>query len=108
MVGEAGMSPYEIVFGRERNLSGIPFRSHRCSEAAHSFMDRMQNLESKNALALNEKHAKTARQINTFRKDRVDYVVGQSVRVVRQKSVGDANRRVVDGTSPSSLPVGGV
>ena len=25
LVGEGGLSPYQIVFGRERNLAGIPY-----------------------------------------------------------------------------------
>ena len=29
MVGEAGLSPHEIVFGRERSLAGVPFRNPR-------------------------------------------------------------------------------
>ena len=48
----------------------------------------MQKLDEKIAAALNEKHARAAEQINTFRRERECYAVGQSVWVVRPKSVG--------------------
>ena len=28
LVGEAGLSPYQILFGRERNLAGLPYKPH--------------------------------------------------------------------------------
>ena len=38
-VGEAGYSPYEILFGRERPLAGLPYEpEHECEDAV-SFSD---------------------------------------------------------------------
>ena len=39
-VGESGFSPYEIVFGRYRNLPGIPQKPPEGSEDALVFLDR--------------------------------------------------------------------
>ena len=47
MPGPAGLSPYEIVFGRPRYLSGLPYSPPRESEDANQFFKRMVELEEK-------------------------------------------------------------
>ena len=43
--GEAGMSPYEIVFGRERFTANVPYRPPRECEDAMYFFGRMQYID---------------------------------------------------------------
>ena len=39
--GESGLSPFQILFGRERNLAGIPYPPEKECESAKVFFDRM-------------------------------------------------------------------
>ena len=55
-VGESGFSPYEIVFGRYRNLPGVPRPPPQRSEEALAFMDRQLKMEEVVAKVLNAKH----------------------------------------------------
>ena len=43
--GPSGMSPYQIVFGRDRNLGGLPKKHPDEAEAAVEFLDRMRTLD---------------------------------------------------------------
>ena len=45
--GEAGLSPYEIVFGRERPLAGLPYTPPREAEDAVQFMQRQREFDQK-------------------------------------------------------------
>ena len=88
MVGEAGLSPYEIVFGRERNLPGIPSQAVRWSEEAHAYMERMNARDGRIAALLNAKHARAQAYANASRRSGTGFEVGQFVWVVRPRSVG--------------------
>ena len=48
LVGEFGVSPYELVFGRERNLAGIPWQPVRECAEADAFLKRMEATDKKN------------------------------------------------------------
>jgi len=67
MPGPTGLSPYEIVFGRTRYISGVPYAPLRESEDAKRFFDRMQKQEIKVAEVLNN-CTKTVEQIDKRRK----------------------------------------
>ena len=62
MIGESGVSPYEAVFGRERNSLGLPSNPLLASEDAQAFMDRMEDLDRTLAHELNQKHSKAQLQ----------------------------------------------
>ena len=52
------MSPYQIGFGRDRNLGGIPKKRFDEAEAAVGFLDRMRTLDEEVANILNDFHNK--------------------------------------------------
>ena len=43
--GESGMSPYEIVFGKQRHLAGIPYQPTLEAEGARHFLDKMREMD---------------------------------------------------------------
>ena len=42
--GEAGLSPYQILFGRERPLAGVPYQPPVECEDAIAFFERQKSL----------------------------------------------------------------
>ena len=40
--GEAGLSPYQILFWRERPLAGVPYQPHVECEHAQAFFERQK------------------------------------------------------------------
>jgi hypothetical protein len=65
--GEAGLSPYEILFGRNRPMAGIPYQPPRECEEANVFFSRMHNIDLKVAKTLNALHAKQTEVANRRR-----------------------------------------
>jgi len=62
-VGDYGVSPYELVFGRERNLAVIPWQPvHECTEST-DFVRRMEATDRKVAQALNEAHQRVQARV---------------------------------------------
>ena len=59
-VGEGGYTPYQIVFGRERPMSGFPYQPSKRSEDAECFFKRMGTLRKAVADTLNKHHEKWA------------------------------------------------
>ena len=59
-VGESGYTPYQIVFGRERPMSGFPYQPAKKSEDAEFFLKRMGTLRKAVADTLNKHHEKWA------------------------------------------------
>lgn len=86
----SGLSPYEIVFGRERALAGLPWSSARECPEAHVFFDEMRRIDQQVAAALNATHEALAEKINSRRRERPPYEVGEWVWYLRPKSVGGA------------------
>ena len=83
-----GLSPYEIVFGRERALAGLPWTTPRFCEEAGAFFERMRGIDADVAHALNEAHQDLALKINARRRERPSYVTGDWVWYRRPTSVG--------------------
>ena len=57
-VGEGGYSPYQIVFGRDRPMTGLKYEPPEKAEDARFFFNRMESLRTKVANVLNKKHEK--------------------------------------------------
>ena len=87
------LSPYEIVFGRERSLAGLPWSPVRWCSEAESFFDAMRDIDEKVAKLLNEEHAKVARRVNANRGPGPVYHIGDWVWYLRPKSVGGTKLR---------------
>ena len=60
--GPTGLSPYEIVFGRQRGMAGLPYRPVWEAEDATQFLKRMKELDAQVAESLNELQGKRALQ----------------------------------------------
>ena len=88
LVGEFGVSAYELVFGRERNLVGIPWEPVReCTEAA-DFFKHMDAIDEKVAHALNEAHQKAQKRINAKRHPKASFDDGSWVWLLSPRKVG--------------------
>jgi hypothetical protein len=87
-VGEIGLSPHQIIFGRDRNLPGIPFTSQKEAIDARKFMDHMQDLDHKISTLLNELHQKDAESFNAKRRERRTFKTGDAVWILKPKEVG--------------------
>jgi len=57
--GQAGLSPYEMLFGRPRPLANLPYNPPKECEDAIQFFIRMQEIDIRVAKVLNELHENT-------------------------------------------------
>jgi hypothetical protein len=88
MVNEYGVSPYKLVFGRERNMAGIPWQPvHECRDA-EEFLDQMRALDTKLAEALNAAHARVAQERNKRRQVKNPLKKGTWVWLLKPRQVG--------------------
>jgi hypothetical protein len=83
--GESGFSPYQVVFGRERYLAGVPYEPLKECEGAQAFFDRMDDLDKRVAQVLNQQHWQEARRINASRPKPSAYQPGDRVWLLRPK-----------------------
>ena len=88
MPGESGLSPYEILFGRERFCARVPYTPPRECEDAKEFFERISALDEKIAESLNEMHAKKAGRVNFKRKSQEEYPIGTLVWYYRPENTG--------------------
>ena len=84
--GESGLSPFQIVFGRDRNEAGVPYPPLRESENARQFFDRMNQLDHTIADTLNRQHLQTQRRLNASRQRPRKYHPNDIVWVLRTKA----------------------
>ena len=87
--GEAGLSPYEIVFGRQRNIGGVPLKPIRESEDAQSFLHRMRLIDERVAMTLNDIHRTRAENESVGRTKITEYKIGQKIWYRRPEGSGD-------------------
>ena len=81
------MAPYQIVFGRERNLHGIPYPPDRTAETAVAFFALMEEVDSQVAKALEAEHTKVAEKWNVDRQVTPAYAVGDYAWLLRPPSI---------------------
>ena len=87
--GESGFSPYQILFGRERPLAGIPYTPARECEDSAAFFRRMSEIDRQVADTLNRVHAAQQRRINQDRRDMSPFKVGDKVWYKRPERSGE-------------------
>jgi hypothetical protein len=86
--GVTGLSPYEILFGRERPLANAPYVPERECEDATQFMERMAEVDRKVAQLLNERHRKEMDRLNKGRKVLQPFTTGDKVWYRRPEKTG--------------------
>jgi hypothetical protein len=77
--GSSGLSPYEILFGRERPLANLPFQPSRESPDAVDFMEHMAVIDKWVSQSLNGIHAKQAMHHNSKTHVKSPLHIGQKV-----------------------------
>ena len=77
--GEAGHSPYQILFGRDRLLAGVPYQPPVVCEDAKVFFERQKVIDRAVAKLLNEKHLKKEAWLNQKRVEQPPFLVGDVV-----------------------------
>ena len=82
-IGECGMSPYQILFGRDRNEAGIPYQPPKECENATHFMKIMSEYDKKVATFYQEILANQQALINAKRKEKSSFHEGDVVWVLR-------------------------
>ena len=87
-LGAGGMTPHQMVFGRDRNLPGIPYSTLKEAEDARGFLDRMRNIDTLVGDRLNQLHVDQAERFNAHKRDRRTFNVGDSVWLIKPKQVG--------------------
>jgi hypothetical protein len=62
MVGEGGLSPNEILFGRKRFLPGLLYTPEGICGDASQFFDKMSNIDKTVSLALSKQHLEVSKR----------------------------------------------
>jgi hypothetical protein len=86
--GVSGLSPYEILFGRERPLANAPYSPDRECEDATDFFNRMRERDEKVAQVINERHKKEMEELNKARRVQKPLVPGDKVWYRRPENTG--------------------
>ena len=87
--GISGMTPYQILFGRERNMPNLPYEAPKDCEDAQTFLLRMQQVDEQVARLHNEAHEKQARTENLKRPEAEVFQKNQWVWYRRPERSGD-------------------
>ena len=86
--GESGLTPYEIVFGRQRYLAEVPYKNPRECEDALKFFERMNQTDTHVANLLNSWHKSQAETVNRRRRELQPIPVGSLVWYRRPPGTG--------------------
>ena len=83
-----GLSPYQIVFGRERALAALPWEKFEEAPEASTFFDHIAEIDVEVADRLNKAHQKLAERINASRRPKPPFCIGDWVYQLKPKPVG--------------------
>jgi hypothetical protein len=67
ITGETGLSPYQILFGRDRPMAGIPYTPPKECESAQQFFSKMAHIDRAVAKLLNDIHERQLEKLNAKR-----------------------------------------
>ena len=90
-INKSGLSPYQILFGRERTGPGLPLVPPRECEDATQFLARMENLDKKISTEMNERNKKIMEWLNQNKNTRNPYKPGDLVWYLRPKHGASTN-----------------
>ena len=86
--GVSGLSPYQIMFGRERSIGQRPYTVATECEDAQDFFKRMETIDKRVAKILNERHIQRAKSTNVDRTEPHTYNPGDVVWYLRPPGSG--------------------
>ena len=86
-VNDTGLSPYQILFGRDRPMGALRRGVSRECEDAQAFMDRMGEVDQLVAKTINTLHYRQADRLNKGRERRPPFQVGDWVWIHRPKGI---------------------
>ena len=69
------LSPYQLLFGRERSLAGLPIHIKKECPAAKEFLSHIGNVDFWVSKELNELHDKQQENINKRRPRILEFIV---------------------------------
>ena len=84
-----GLSPHQILFGRDRSLGGIPLSTPSVCEDAQTFIQRKKELEKQILDTSNKEHMRLMEYYNAKRKRFETHQLGDKVWLMRPKRTGD-------------------
>ena len=90
MLGDFGLTPYQIMFGRDRGVPGLPYTPERECESAAQFFQRMERIDTMIAEKLNKQHEMEMAARNSKRKSRKPFKEGDQVWLMRPPSLSTA------------------
>jgi hypothetical protein len=85
-IGQSGLSPYQILYGRDRWYAGVPYQPPTKAEDAVAFFERMEDIDKAVAEKLNEVHSQRAEQVNRRRRELPEFQVGAKVWYLRPRN----------------------
>jgi hypothetical protein len=91
--GPTGYSAYQLAFGRDRPLAGVPRQPPRIAEDALDFLERMEDLRKSAARQLEVMHQRDADLMAQWRTRRVEFKAGDRVWYHRPAPVGGRKLR---------------
>ena len=83
--GESGVSPFQFMFGRDRNLAGSPYVEPRECESAFKFFKRQEAMDIQISQRMNVLHKKEESRVNSKLSDPMSFQPGDRVWVLRPK-----------------------
>ena len=83
-----GLSPHQIVFGRDRNLAGIPISHRPAVGDALEFLDRMRSIDMAISESYNTLHQKQTDQYNAKRRGQRTFSVGEKIWLIKPRGLG--------------------
>ena len=90
MVGPTGLSPYQVMFGRDRLVQGIPYLPHRVAEDAQEYFHRMEALDQHLSHVLQTQHDKIAQK--SPHQERTGFHVGDLVWAYKPTSLSSQSK----------------
>ena len=67
--GQSGLSPYQILYGRDRPMAGIPYKPPKVMPDAMAFFKSQREMDAKIAKTMGDLHVKRAEQVNAHRRE---------------------------------------
>ena len=88
------------MFGRDRNIQGIPYTPERNSEDAQAFFTRMETIDQLVATALTEKHSLDISRRNMHKPQRDIFSQGDLVWIYKTPSLSSTSKLEPRWTGP--------